>query len=124
MAGQGDDCAGQAIEGRIGAGRAAAAVPAAGVGGDVSADEAEHGGERDEPGIGPRFRGGAGGGGGHDVVDEQERPGFLAGEVRGLAAQGAAGAADSAAQAKNLPGRPKTDLLTEPRSVIAAQRAE
>jgi hypothetical protein len=94
VAGQGDDCAGQAIEGRIGAGRPAAAVPAADVGGDVSADEAEHGGERDEPGIGPRFRGGAGGGGGHDVVDEQERPGFLAGEVRGLAAQGAAGAAD------------------------------
>ncbi len=29
-----------------------------------------------------------------------------------------------AAQVKALPGRPKTDLLTEPRGVIAAQRTE
>ena len=30
----------------------------------------------------------------------------------------------NAAQSKNLPGRPKTDLLTEPRGVTAAQRTE
>jgi transposase len=30
----------------------------------------------------------------------------------------------NAAQAKSLPGRPKTDLLTEPRGVTAAQRTE
>jgi transposase len=30
----------------------------------------------------------------------------------------------NAAQARNLPGRPKTDLLTEPRGVTAAQRSE
>ena len=48
----------------------------------MGADEAEDGGEGDAAGIGSGSAGGAGGGGGHDVVDEQERPGFLAGEVR------------------------------------------
>jgi 2-phosphosulfolactate phosphatase len=38
------------------------------VGGDVRADEAEDGGERDEPGIGPGSGGGAGSGGGGDAV--------------------------------------------------------
>ena len=36
------------------AGGAVPAVPAAGVGGDVGADEAEDGGERDEPGVDAR----------------------------------------------------------------------
>jgi len=70
------------------------AVPAGSIGGDAGADEAEDGGERDEPGVESGGSGGAGGGGGHDVVDEQECPGFLAGEFGGLAAQRAAGAAD------------------------------
>jgi hypothetical protein len=38
--------------------------------------------------------GGAGGCGGGDVVDEEQCPGFLAGQVRGLAAQRPAGTAD------------------------------
>ena len=46
------------------------------------------------PGSSAGQGGGAGGGGGGDVVDEQQRPGFLAGEFGGLAAQRAAGAAD------------------------------
>jgi hypothetical protein len=89
--GQGDDGAGQPVEEIAGP---VSAVAAAGIGGDVAADKAEDGGERDETGVRPGFRGGAGGGGGDDVMDEQECPGFLAGQFRGLAAQGAAGAAD------------------------------
>jgi len=92
--GQGEDRGGQAGERIIRAGGAVSAVPAAGVGGDVGADEAEDGGEGDEAGVGPGERGSPCGSGGRHVVDEQERPGFLAGEVRGLAAQRAAGAAD------------------------------
>jgi hypothetical protein len=76
------------------AGGAVPAVPAAGVGGDVGPDEAEDGDERDEAGVESGGSGGAGGGGGRDVVDEQQGPGFLAGQVRGLAAERAAGAAD------------------------------
>jgi len=40
-------------------------------------------------------------------------------EAAGLAVQ-----LVNAAQARSLPGRPKTDLLTEPRGVTAAQRTE
>ena len=94
VAGQGEDRGVQAGQRGIRAGGAVAAVPAAGVGGDVGADEAEHGGERDKAGVEAGGSGGAGGGGGHDVVDEQQCPGFLAGEFGGLAAQRAAGAAD------------------------------
>ena len=86
--------------GVIGAGGPVPAVPAAGVGGDVGPDEAEHGGERDEPGVESGGSGGAGGCGGGDVVDEQQCPGFLAGEFRGLAAQRAAGTADGPLQMK------------------------
>jgi hypothetical protein len=57
-------------------------VPTAGVGGDAGADEAEDGGERDELGIGAGLGGGAGGRGRDDVVDEQQCPGFLAGQFR------------------------------------------
>jgi hypothetical protein len=84
---QGEDRGVQGGKGRIRAGRAVSAVPAGGVGGDVGADEAEDGGEGNGPGVDAGGSGGAGGCGGDDVVDEQERPGFLAGEVRGLAAQ-------------------------------------
>ena len=63
-------------------------------------DEAEDGGERDEPGVEPGGSGSAGGRGGGDVVDEQECPGFLAGQFRGLAAQRAAGTADGPLQVK------------------------
>ena len=66
----------------------------------MGADEAEDGGERDEPGVEPGGSGGAGGGGGHDVAAEQECPGFLAGEFGGLAAQWPAGAADGSLQVK------------------------
>ena len=71
-----------------------AAVPAGRLGGDVGADEAEDSGERDESRIQASGSRGAGGCGRGDVVDEQQCPGFLAGQVRGLAAQRAAGAAD------------------------------
>src|SRR6266404_3929593 len=98
VAGQGEDRGVQAGQRGIGAGGAVSAVPAGSIGGDVGADEAEDGGERDEAGIEPGGSGGAGGGGGHDVVDEQECPGFLAGEFGGLAAQWPAGAADGSLQ--------------------------
>ena len=75
-------------------------MPAGGLGSDVGADEAEHGGERDEAGVDAGGSGGAGGCGGGDVVDEQQCPGFLAGQVRGLAAQRAAGAADGPLEMK------------------------
>jgi hypothetical protein len=100
VAGQGEDGGVQAGQRSTGAGGAVSAVPAGNVGGDVGADEAEDGGERDEPGVEPGGSGGAGGGGGHDVVDEQECPGFLAGEFGGLAAQWPAGAADGSLQVK------------------------
>ena len=98
VAGQGEDRGVQAGQRGIRAGAAVAAVPAAGVGGDVGADEAEDGGERDEAGVEAGGSGGAGGCGGGDVVDEQQCPGFLAGEFGGLAAQRAAGAADGPLQ--------------------------
>jgi len=75
-----------------------AAVLAAGIGRHVAADEREDRGEGDEAGIGAGQGGGAGGCGGRHVVDEQQRPCFLAGELGGLAAQGAAGAADGSLQ--------------------------
>src|ERR1017187_8804511 len=98
--GDGEDGGVQAGQGVIGAGGPVSAVPAAGVRGDVGPDEAEDGGERDEPGVEPGGSGSPGGGGGCDVVDEQQCPGFLAGQFRGLAAQWAAGAADGPLQMK------------------------
>jgi hypothetical protein len=100
VSGQGQYRGVQAAELVVCGGGAVSAVPAGDVGGDVGPDDGEDGGERDEPGIGSCFCGGAGCGGGGDVVDEQERPGFLAGEFRGLAAQRAAGAADGFFQVK------------------------
>ena len=82
------------------AGGAVSAVPAGCLAATWDADEAEDGGERDEAGVEPGGSGGAGGSGGGDVVDEQQRPGFLAGEFRGLAAQRAAGTADGPLQMK------------------------
>jgi hypothetical protein len=79
VAGQGGDGADQAGKRVICAGRAVSAVPADGVGGDVGADEAEDGGEGDQAGVDAGSGGGAGSRGGRDVVDEQERPCFLAG---------------------------------------------
>jgi hypothetical protein len=97
MPGQGDDRAGQHGERVIGA---VPAVPAGGLGGDVGADEAEDRGERDERGAGAGGSGGAGGCGGGHVVDQKQRPGFLPGQVRGLAAQRAAGTADGPLEMK------------------------
>ena len=89
---------GEAEDGGVQAGQRGAgavpAVPAGCLGGDVGPDEAEDRGERDEAGVDAGGSGGAGGGGGGEVVDEQQCPGFLAGQFRGLAAQRAAGAAD------------------------------
>ena len=92
--GQGEDGGEQAGEGVAGAAGAASAVPAAGVGRHVAADEREDGGEGDEAGVGAGQGCGAGGGRCRHVVDEQQRPCFLPGEFGGLAAEGAAGAAD------------------------------
>jgi hypothetical protein len=69
VAGQGDDFADQHPDLAFGAGGALPAVRAAGVGGDVVADEGEHGGERDQPRVGVGLRRGAGGGRGDHVVD-------------------------------------------------------
>jgi hypothetical protein len=97
VAGQGEDRGVQAGQRVIGA---VSAVPAARVGGDMGPDEAEDGGERDEAGVDAGGSGGAGGRGGGDVVDEQQCPGFLAGQVRGLAAQRPAGTADGPLEMK------------------------
>src|SRR5271163_3436270 len=99
--GDGEDGGVQAGQGVIGsAGGPVPAVPAAGVRGDVGPDEAEDGGERDEPGVEPGGSGSPGGCGGGDVAAEQQCPGFLAGEFGGLAAQRAAGTADGPFQVK------------------------
>src|SRR6266704_2194154 len=92
--GLGEDGGEQAGEGIAGAGGPVSAVPAAGVAGHVAADEAEDGGEGDAVWVRAGLGCGAGGGGGGHVVDEQQRPGVLAGQFRGLAAQGAAGDGD------------------------------
>jgi len=94
VAGQGEDGGVQVAELVFRGGGAVSAVGAGDVGGDVGADQGEHGGERDEAGAGACFCGGAGGGGRDDVVDEQQRPGLLAGEFWGVAAQRPAGASD------------------------------
>ena len=73
------------------------AVPAAGVSVEAGADQAEHGGERDQVRI-DAGGGGAGRDGGDHVVHEQECPGFLPGEDLGPAAQDAAGAAEGLLQ--------------------------
>ena len=86
----GEQCPGLVIR----AGGAVPAVRAAGIGGDMLADEGEHGGERDQPRVGAGLDGGAGGRGRDQVVDEQQGPGFLPGELGRLAAQRPAGAAD------------------------------
>ena len=67
--------------GRVFAGRALAAVRAAGVGGDGGAGEGQHGGEADLAGRQAGGGGGAGGEPGDHVVREQQRPGFLAGSA-------------------------------------------
>ena len=77
-----------------GVGLEAAAVPAAGVGADSGADQAEYGGERDQVRVDAGQGARAGGDGGDHVVHEEECPGFLPGEDRGLAAEDAAGTAE------------------------------
>ena len=67
VAGQGED---RGVQAGQRAGRAVPAVSAGGLGSDVGADEAEHGGERDEAGVDAGGSGGAGGRGGGDVVYE------------------------------------------------------
>jgi hypothetical protein len=113
VARKGDDRAGQPAERVTGP---VAAVPALHVGGDVGADEAADGGERDEPGIGPGPGGSAGSSGGRDVVDEQQRPGFLPREFRGLAAQRPARAADGFPQVQGTRFPPAIFRHTGPRS--------
>jgi hypothetical protein len=54
-----------------------AAVRAAGIGGDVAADEGQRGGERDEAGAQAGLAGGAGAEGGGHIAGGQQRPGFL-----------------------------------------------
>ena len=73
---------------------------AAGIGRDAVADEGEHGGERDQPRVGAGLGGGAGGRSRDRVMDEEQAPGFLAGELGRLAAQCAAAAADGRLQVK------------------------
>ena len=80
----GGDVADQLAEG---VGGQVSAVPAAGVGVESGADQAEHGGERDQVRVDAGQRGGTGRDGGDHVVHEQECPGFLPGESLGLAAQ-------------------------------------
>ena len=76
------------------------AVLAAGVSVEAGADQAEHGGERDQVRIDAGDGGGAGRDGGDHVVHEQECPCFLPGEGLGPAAQDAAGAAERLLQVK------------------------
>src|ERR1700761_1146344 len=92
--GAGEDRGAQAGEWVVCAGGTVSAVPAGSVGCDVGADEAEDAGEGDQGGVDAAGCSGAGGRGGRDVVDEQECPCFLAGEVGGLAAEGAPRAPD------------------------------
>src|SRR5450756_2301148 len=91
----GGDVGGELAEG---VGGELPAVPAAGVCADAGADEAEHGGERDQVRVDAGQGGGAGGDGGDHVVGQQECPGFLPGQDLGLAAQHAAGAAEGLLQ--------------------------
>jgi hypothetical protein len=75
-------------------------VRAAGVGSDRGAREGQHGGEDDLPGSDARKRGGAGREARDHVVREQQRPGFLPGELGRPGAQGAARTADGLLQVK------------------------
>ena len=100
MSGEGEDRGVQADERVVCAGGTVSAVPAGSVGCDVGADEAEDGGEGDQAGVDAGGGGGSGGRSGRDVVDEQQCPCFLAGEVRGLAAKGAPRAPDGFLQMK------------------------
>jgi hypothetical protein len=100
VAGQGDDRSDQASELVFCAGGMVSAVRAAGIGGNVLADEGEQGRERDEPRAGAGLGGGAGCRRCGHVVDDQQGPGFLAGEFGRLAAQRAAGTADGLLQVK------------------------
>ena len=79
---------------------AVSAVRAWDVGGDVGADEARTAVNGMSRGW-SLFRGGAGGSGRDDGVDEQQCPGLLPGEFRGVAAQRRARAADGLLQVKN-----------------------
>src|SRR6266404_1103649 len=93
----------------VSAGRPPSAVPAACVGGDVVADQGEHGGEGDGGEAGPGGGGGCRRKGRDHVVHEEQRPGFLPGEGGRPAAQHAAGTADGSLQVKksglHLPSR-------------------
>ncbi len=86
--GMGDDAGEQAGEGAAGA---PPAVRAAGIGLQVRADQAEHGGEADFVRVDAGQRGGPGGQRRDHVVHQEERPGLLAGQGHRLAAQDAPG---------------------------------
>src|SRR5579863_8067503 len=94
VGGLSEDLADEQGDGVVSAGGALAAVRAAGIGGDVAADEGQHGGERDEAGVEAGLAGGAGGEGGGHVVHEQQRPGFLPRECGRASSQHAAGSFD------------------------------
>jgi hypothetical protein len=83
-----------------GIGGETAAVPAAGVSVEAGADQAEHGGERDQVRVDAGQGARAGSDGCDHVVDQEECPCFLPGEGLGLAAQDAAGAAEGFLQVK------------------------
>jgi len=78
----------------VSAGRTLTAVRAAGVSGDVAADQGQHGGERDEVWVEAGGAGGAGGERGGHVVHQQQRPGFLPGQGGRATVQDPAGALD------------------------------
>ena len=79
---------------RAGGAGAVAAVRAAGAGGEVVADEGQHGGEADGGEAGPGGGRGPGRHGGDHVVYQEQGPGLLPGRRGRAPAQGAADAAD------------------------------
>jgi hypothetical protein len=93
-----EDLADEQGDGVASAGGALAAVRAAGISGDVTADQGQYGGEGDQARVGPGLPGGAGGDRRGHVADQQQRPGFLPGQGDRASAQGAAGALDGLLQ--------------------------
>jgi hypothetical protein len=69
-------------------------MPAAGVGGDVAADQRQDGCERDQVRVGAGLAGGTGRDRGGHIVHEQQRSGFLPRQGGRASAQDPAGALD------------------------------
>jgi hypothetical protein len=94
-----------------GVGGELSAVPAAGVCVDAGADQAEHGGERDQVRVDAGEGARAGRDGGNHVVHEQECPGFLPGQGHRPAAQNPLAAAQRLLQVEERDFRGKAGLL-------------